>query len=92
MDEFSYSCNFEKAGRLIALHLGEGRKVRAPQGSITANGRHSANCGGGQVQQKECTGHAVVKSGKLYAVKCQVNLRLRISRPMQEGRQIERLW
>jgi len=25
------------------------------------------------VQQKECTGHAVVKSGKLYVVQCHVN-------------------
>jgi len=25
------------------------------------------------VQQKECTGQAVVQSGKLYAVQCQIN-------------------
>jgi len=30
------------------------------------------------VQQKECTGNAVVKSGKLYAVKCHVSLCLRV--------------
>jgi len=27
----------------------------------------------GKVQQKECTGNAVVKSGKLYVVQCHVN-------------------
>jgi hypothetical protein len=31
----------------------------------------------GPVQQKECTGNAVVKPGKLYAVKCHVNQFLR---------------
>jgi len=31
-------------------------------------------------QQKECTGKAVVKSGKLYTVQRQVNLRLRAAR------------
>jgi len=32
----------------------------------------------GQVQQKVCTGNAVVKTGKLYAVKCHVYLHLRV--------------
>jgi len=30
------------------------------------------------VQQKECTGNAVVKPGKLYVVKCHVNQLLRV--------------
>jgi len=30
------------------------------------------------VQQKGCTGNAVVKPGKLYAVKCHVHLCLRV--------------
>jgi hypothetical protein len=41
------------------------------------------------VQQKECTGNAVVKSGKLCVVKCHVNQLLRIVRSMLEGRQLE---
>ena len=62
-----------------------GRKVRAPQGSIAANGRHVGQCAGrGLVQQKVCTGNAVVKSGKLYAVKCHIYPRLRV--PAQCGR------
>jgi len=43
------------------------------------------------VQQKGCTGNAVVKSGKLYAMKCQVNRLLRVARSMSEGRQIDRV-
>jgi len=34
------------------------------------------------VQQKECTGNAVVQSGKLYAVQCHVNQFLRTARPI----------
>jgi len=41
------------------------------------------------VQQKVCTGNAVVKPGKLYAVQCHVNRQLSASRAMPEGRQIE---
>jgi len=41
------------------------------------------------VQQKVCTGNAVVKSGKLYVVQCHVNQRLRVARPMLEGRQLK---
>jgi len=41
------------------------------------------------VQQRAGTDNAVVKAGKLYAVKCHVYLLLRISRPMQEGRQLD---
>ena len=40
----------------------------------------------GQVQQKECTGKAVVKSGKLYTVQRHVNQLLRVVRPMLKGR------
>ena len=40
----------------------------------------------GQVQQKVCTGNAVVKPGKLYAVKYQVYQHLRASRPLLKGR------
>ncbi|AJH15709.1 hypothetical protein MODO_2923 [Myroides odoratimimus] len=36
----------------------------------------------GQVQQKVCTGNAVVKPGKLYAVKCHVYLAFEGARPM----------
>jgi len=35
----------------------------------------------GQVQQKECTGNAVVKPGKLYAVQRYVNQRYKGARP-----------
>jgi len=41
------------------------------------------------VQQKVCTDNAVVKPGKLYAVKCQVYQQLRASRPLLKGRQID---
>jgi len=41
------------------------------------------------VQQKVCTGNAVVKPGKLYEVQCHVNQRLRVVRSMLEGRQLE---
>ena len=57
------------------------RKVRTPKGSITANSRRYIDVLG-LVQQKECTGNAVVKPGKLYTVQRQVNLRLRAARSM----------
>jgi len=38
------------------------------------------------VQQKVCTGNAVVKPGKLYAVKYQVYRHLRASRSLPKGR------
>jgi len=38
------------------------------------------------VQQKAGTGNAVVKPGKLYAVKYQVYQHLRASRPLLKGR------
>ncbi len=41
------------------------------------------------MQQKECTGNAVVKPGKLYAVQRHVNQLLRTAHPMLEGRRIE---
>jgi len=41
------------------------------------------------VQQKVCTGYAVVKSGKLYEVQCHVNQRLSTARAMLEGRQLK---
>jgi len=41
------------------------------------------------VQQKVCTGHAVVKPGKLYVVQCHVNQRLKAARLMLEGRQLK---
>jgi len=56
-----------------------GRKVRTPQCSIAGNARLPFR--EGQVQQKVCTGNAVVKSGKLYAVKRHVYQRLRVARP-----------
>jgi len=43
----------------------------------------------GKVQQKVCTGNAVVKSGKLYVVQCHVYQRLRVARSMLEGRQLK---
>ncbi len=49
------------------------RKVRTPQRSIAGNARRSRFWAWiGQVQQKAGTGNAVVKPGKLYAVKFQV--------------------
>src|SRR5690554_7757097 len=70
---------FSYSNKDILAFARMGRKVRAPQGSIAANGRRFWFLPeSGQVQQKECTGNAVVKSGKLYAVKCYVNLRLRV--------------
>jgi len=39
----------------------------------------------GIVQQKECTGEAVVKSGKLYRVQCHVNQRLSAARTIVGG-------
>jgi len=56
------------------LFIQLGRKVRTPKGCIPVNSRRHALGVNGQVQQKVCTGNAVVKSGKLYAVKCHVNL------------------
>jgi len=41
------------------------------------------------VQQKVCTGNAVVKPGKLFVVQCHVNQCLRAARPMLEGRQLK---
>jgi hypothetical protein len=41
------------------------------------------------VQQKAGTGNAVVKPGKLYAVKFQVYRHLRITRPLSKGRKME---
>ena len=61
------------------------RKVRTPQSSIAGNARRFLT-ESGQVQQKVCTGNAVVKPGKLYAVKYQINQRLRVARPMLKGR------
>ena len=49
-----------------------------------ANSHHLELIEGGLVQQRECTGNAVVKAGKLYAVKCHVNLGLRV--PAQSRR------
>jgi hypothetical protein len=66
-----------------------GRKVRTPQRSIAGNARQfvlNFRNRLGQVQQKVCTGNAVVKPGKLYAVKYQVYQHLRASRPLLKGR------
>jgi hypothetical protein len=41
------------------------------------------------VQQKVCTGNAVVKPGKLYAVKFQVYRHLRMTRSLSKGRKID---
>ena len=41
------------------------------------------------MQQKVCTGKAVVKPGKLYAVKFQVYRHLRVSRPLSKGRKMD---
>lgn len=57
------------AGGLIAFLK---RKVRTPKSGIAGNARHCMINTGGQVQQKVCTDNAVVKPGKLYAVKCHV--------------------
>jgi len=48
----------------------------------------------GKVQQKVCTGYAVVKPGKLYVVQCHVNQGPdnyweRAARLMLEGRQLK---
>jgi hypothetical protein len=66
-----------------------GRKVRTPKRSIAGNTRRFVPIFRnelGQVQQKVCTGNAVVKPGKLYAVKYQVYQHLRASRPLLKGR------
>ena len=74
----SYLCAKQVAYRCSPS--GGGRKVRTPQSSIAGNARRSP-WRIGQVQQKRmCTGKAVVKSGKLYTVQRQVNLRLRAAR------------
>jgi len=78
----------QQAGLLSLLALREERKVRTPQGSIAGNTRHSFRRIG-QVQQKVCTGNAVVKPGKLYTVQRQVNLCLRTARSKQKGRRFE---
>ena len=63
------------------------RKVRTPQGSIAGNTRRPRlKAWLGQVQQKVWTGNAVVKPGKLYAVKYQVYQHLRASRSLLKGR------
>ena len=41
------------------------------------------------MQQKAGTGNAVVKPGKLYAVKFQVYRHLRITRPLSKGRKLD---
>ena len=41
------------------------------------------------MQQKAGTGNAVVKPGKLYAVKFQVYQHVRASRPLLKGRKID---
>jgi len=41
------------------------------------------------VQQKAGTDNAVVKPGKLYAVKFQVYRHLRITRPLSKGRKMD---
>ena len=64
------------------------RKVRTPEGSIPANSRRYIDVLG-LVQQKVCTGNAVVKPGKLYTVQRQVNLCLRTARSKQKGRRFE---
>lgn len=65
-----------------------GRKVRTPQRSIAGNARQShLKVGLGQVQQKAGTGNAVVKPGKLYAVKFQVYRHLRV---LARCRRVER--
>ena len=75
---------------LSPFAFSEGRKVRTPQSSIAGNARHFVpRDGGGQVQQKVCTGNAVVKPGKLYAVKFQVYQHLRVTRPLLKGRKME---
>ena len=43
----------------------------------------------GKVQQKECTGNAVVKPGKLYRVQCHVYQCLSASRATLKGRQLK---
>ena len=63
------------------------RKVRTPKSSIADNIRRLVFWDEkGQVQQKVCTGNAVVKPGKLYAVKYQVYQHLRASRSLLKGR------
>ena len=70
-----------------------GRKVRTPQRSIAGNARRlTLNIFQillGQVQQKAGTGNAVVKPGKLYAVKFQVYRHLRVTRPLSKGRKMD---
>jgi len=41
------------------------------------------------VQQKVCTGNAVVKPGKLYVVQCHVYQRLSVHARLLKGRQLK---
>ena len=54
------------------------RKVRTPKSNVAGNTRHPKWIG--IVQQKVCTGNAVVESCKLCMVKRQVNLHFKIAR------------
>lgn len=79
------------AGHLIAPDGYLGRKVRTPQCGIAGNARLPISYGKGPVQQKVCTDNAVVKSGKLYAVKRHVYRRYKGCMPKPKGRRIELL-
>ena len=57
---------------VLSLCVKVQRKVRTLKGSVAANSRRFVLNEIGLVQQKASTGNAVVKSGKLYAVKCHV--------------------
>jgi len=74
----------KRANQLIATQVEESLDTTEQQG-----GNPPPAARRGQVQQKECMGNAIVKSGKLYEVQRRVNQRLRVARPMLEGRRLE---
>lgn len=80
-----------EAGRLIALDSYWGRKVRTPKCGIAGNARLPIPYGKGPVQQKVRTDNAVVKSGKLYAVKRHIYRRYEGCMPKPKGRRMELL-
>ena len=73
-----------RANQLIATKVEE-----SPDTIEQHSGQRPSVVRRGQVQQKECTDNAVVKSGKLYVVQHHVNQRYEGCSPQLEGRWLE---
>ena len=74
----------------LSLIIYDWRKVRTPKANVAGNARPSRDedkCNRKQVRKTSVL--AVVKPGKLYAVQRHVNQRLRVARPMLEGRRFD---